>query len=275
MSHVLIIGNGFDLNLGLKTSYRDFIGSKFFTRNLGDSSLPLFAHLEEVDKTNWIDIEKELESYSKSGVETYAFLLEYKKLCEELKSYIKSIELEDVDQSSHAYRLLENISREQFLILNFNYTNSVEVILNSLGVPPYKIDESIIHVHGSVKQDDIIFGVDDDARINNEHSFLRKTSSSLYDGEQVMQALNDFERLSIFGHSLGESDHMYFKCFQNLAIGIGRQSRARNQRESLNLYYYDEMAKYQLLSQIYTLSGRKMGQLKDNLASFKEIDVSK
>ncbi|WP_421846394.1 AbiH family protein [Marinomonas sp.] len=273
MSHVLIIGNGFDLNLRLKTSYRDFIGSTFFTRNLVDSSLPLFKHLEKVDKTNWIDIEKELESYSKSEVETYAFLLEYKKLCEELKSYIKSIKLEDVDQSSHAYRLLDNIKGEQFLILNFNYTNSVEVILNNLGVPKYKIDKSIIHVHGSVKQDDIIFGVDDDACINNEHSFLRKTSSSLYDGEQVMQALKDFESLSIFGHSLGESDHMYFKCFQDLAIG--RQSRARNQRESLNLYYYDEMAKYQLLSQIYTLSGRQMGQLKDNLASFKEIDVSK
>jgi len=273
VSHVLIIGNGFDLNLGLKTSYKDFIGSEFFTRNLEDSNLPLFKHLEEVNKTNWIDIEKELESYSKSEVETYAFLLEYKKLCEELKSYIKSIELADVDQKSHAYRLLENIKGEQFFILNFNYTNSVEVILNSLGVPKYKIDESIIHVHGSVKQDDIIFGVDEGASINNEHSFLRKTSSSLYDGEQVREALNGFECLSIFGHSLGESDHMYFECFKNLSMG--GHHRARKQRESLNLYYYDEMAKYQLLSQIYTLSGRKMGRLKDNLASFNEIDVSK
>ncbi|WP_417551802.1 AbiH family protein [Marinomonas fungiae] len=273
MSHVLIIGNGFDLNLGLKTSYKDFISSEFFTRNLEDSSLPLFKHLEDINKTNWIDIEKELVNYSKSEVETYAFLSEYKKLCEELKSYIKSIELNDVDKNSHAYRLLENIKGKQFLILNFNYTDSVEVILNSLGVPQYRIDESIIHVHGSVKEDDIIFGVDDDARINNEHSFLRKTSSSLYDGEQVMQALNDFESLSIFGHSLGESDHMYFECFRDLAMG--RHSRARKQRESLNLYYYDEMAKYQLLSQIYTLSARQMGRLKDNLASFNEIDVSK
>lgn len=273
MSHVLIIGNGFDLNLGLKTSYKDFIDSEFFTRNLEDSSLPLFKHLEDVNKTNWIDIEKELVNYSKSEVETYAFLFEYKRLCEELKSYIKSIELNNVDKSSHAYRLLENIKGEQFLILNFNYTDSVEVILNSLGVPQYKIDEAIIHVHGSVKQNDIIFGVDDDARINNEHSFLRKTSSSLYDGKRVMQALNDFECLSIFGHSLGESDHMYFKCFNDLAYGL--QKFNRQTQETVNIYHYDEIAKYQLLSQIYKLSGNQVGRLKDNLASFNEIDVSK
>lgn len=272
MSHVLIIGNGFDLNLGLKTSYRDFINSDFFTRNLEDISLPLFKHLSEVDKNNWIDIEKELESYSKSEVETNSFLLEYKKLCEELKAYIKSIELEEVDKSSSAYKLLEQVKGEQFLILNFNYTHSAESILLSLGVPQYKIDQSIIHVHGSVKQNEIIFGVDDRARINNEHSFLRKTSSSLYDGKQVMQALNDFECLSIFGHSLGESDHMYFECFQDLAFG--RQKRNRQTQETLNIYYYGEIAKFQLLSQIYKLSRNQVGRLKDNLASFNEIDVS-
>lgn len=85
MSHVFIIGNGFDLNLGLDTSYKDFIESSFFTRNLGENGLSLFNHLNEVSKSNWIDIEKELAIYSNKGKGNQSFLIEYEQLCEELK----------------------------------------------------------------------------------------------------------------------------------------------------------------------------------------------
>ena len=62
---VLIIGNGFDLNLGRKTSYKDFYESKFCPRNY---PAPLIDHLNktwgnELESVKWFDLENELGKY--------------------------------------------------------------------------------------------------------------------------------------------------------------------------------------------------------------------
>ena len=62
---VLIIGNGFDLNLGRKTSYKDFYESKFCPK---DYPAPLIYHLntkwdDNLDEVKWYDLENELERY--------------------------------------------------------------------------------------------------------------------------------------------------------------------------------------------------------------------
>lgn len=270
MSHVFIIGNGFDLNLGLETSYKDFIGSSFFTRNLGENGLSLFNYLNEVNKSNWIDIEKELAIYSKQGLGNQNFLNEYEKLCDELKSYIKSIELKNVDHEAHAYQVLEKIDwRDDFIILNFNYTNSVSFILSMLNVPKQVIKDSVIHVHGSAHADEIIFGVDDRSEIDDDHSFLRKSTSSIYSGRRVRKALDNFRTLSIFGHSLGESDHMYFQFFRDIIYTF----RGQSSDKTINLYHYGKDAKYSLFKQLHILTERKTGTLKDKI-EFNEIDVS-
>lgn len=271
MSHVFIIGNGFDLNLGLGTSYKDFIESSFFTRNLGENGFSLFNYLNEVNKFNWIDIEKELAIYSNKGKGNQSFLIEYEQLCEELKSYIKSIELNEVDHKAHAYQILEKIDwRDDFIILNFNYTNSVSFILNMLDVPKQVIKDSVIHVHGSAESDEIIFGVDDGSKIDDDHSFLRKSTSSIYSGRRVSKALESFKSLSIFGHSLGESDHMYLKFFRDIVYRFTGKSSDK----TIDLYHYGKEAKYSLFKQLHILTDRQTGALKDKI-EFNEIDVSK
>lgn len=62
---VLIIGNGFDLNLGRKTSYKDFYESEFCPRYY---PAPLIYHLntkwgDNLDEVKWYDLENELEKY--------------------------------------------------------------------------------------------------------------------------------------------------------------------------------------------------------------------
>ena len=62
MSKILIIGNGFDLNLGLKTSYSDFLASDEFLELSEDSSNLLVSYLNEQAKSSrkdrlWVDIE--------------------------------------------------------------------------------------------------------------------------------------------------------------------------------------------------------------------------
>lgn len=271
MSHVFIIGNGFDLNLGLETSYKDFIESSFFTRNLGENGLSLFNYLNEVNKSNWIDIEKELATYSKNSSGMQDFLSEYKKLCSELKSYIRSIELRQVDHQAHAYRIFEEMDwRDDFIILNFNYTNSVSFILDMLDVPTKVIQDCVIHVHGSTESDEIIFGVDDGLYIDDEHSFLRKSTSSIYSGRSVRKALKSFESLSIFGHSLGESDHMYLDVFSRIVFDMGGDYSDK----TVNLYYHGESAKHELYKQLHSLTSQQTAVLKDTVY-FNEIDVSK
>ena len=94
MSKLLIIGNGFDLNLGLKTSYADFIGSSFF-QELANGNNHLAFFLSEMFKFNskqnqlWIDIEHELKTYSQllgnsddlinkiRNKEIYSFLIKF------------------------------------------------------------------------------------------------------------------------------------------------------------------------------------------------------
>lgn len=65
---VLILGNGFDLDLGLKTSYKDFWESEFCPKNY---PAPLIHHLNQrwpdnLDAVKWFDLENELLNYYKS-----------------------------------------------------------------------------------------------------------------------------------------------------------------------------------------------------------------
>ncbi len=62
---VLILGNGFDLDLGLKTSYKDFWESDFCPK---DYPAPLIHHLNQcwpdnLEAVKWYDLENELMKY--------------------------------------------------------------------------------------------------------------------------------------------------------------------------------------------------------------------
>lgn len=62
---VLILGNGFDLDLGLKTSYKDFWESEYCPKNY---PAPLIRHLNQcwpgnLESVRWYDLENELLNY--------------------------------------------------------------------------------------------------------------------------------------------------------------------------------------------------------------------
>ena len=64
---VLVLGNGFDLDLGLKTLYKDFWDSKFCPK---DYPAPLIFHLnnhwpDNQEAVKWYDLENELYYYAK------------------------------------------------------------------------------------------------------------------------------------------------------------------------------------------------------------------
>lgn len=66
---VLILGNGFDLDLGLKTSYKDFWESNCCPK---DYPAPLIKHLngrwgDKLEAVRWYDLENELREYALNG----------------------------------------------------------------------------------------------------------------------------------------------------------------------------------------------------------------
>lgn len=124
---ILITGNGFDLNLGLKTGYQDFIVSDAFS-NLLKANNQLCIYLKnQHELNNWIDIENELKEYSKSiykDSNRNIFRQEYQSLCKSLCDYLNNIDMsyvDNIDETSQAYEILTE-KFERLLIFNFNYT---------------------------------------------------------------------------------------------------------------------------------------------------------
>lgn len=132
MKRIIILGNGFDLDLKFPTAYKDFIDSPEFKSNLwsggpwtfSNSSHPtnLFNYIQskaaEEEEYRWTDIEKILSEYSRKGEisistkggktpahnvssqEVYGY---YEQVKESLKQYISRINFHEIaDRNSVA-----------------------------------------------------------------------------------------------------------------------------------------------------------------------------
>lgn len=173
----------------------------------------LFDHLKATNENSrWIDVESELAKYSSSGSDPQ-FQEDYKVLKQSLTEYIRGIKIEP-NVHSPAYKMVSAHYVPDAKVISFNYTNSFEVVLSQMhGHDPAQLS-NIQYLYGTASGNDIIFGVDDSANIQAGHSFLWKTSSTRYNGRVIAQLLHSADVIHFFGHSLGESDYMYFNvCF--------------------------------------------------------------
>jgi hypothetical protein len=267
---IVIVGNGFDLNLGFNTSYTDFIRSKQFASLLDNkNNLATYLHNKHNLK-NWIDIENELKTYpkvfpDKDNLDNLQ--LEFSNLSDSLMQYLKQLDYSVYDKTSHAYKLLTNIIAEDFLILDFNYTNSTRHLLTELGAG--NLDEKIINVHGSIDDGYIIFGVEDLAPIQH-HVFLRKAFNPEFQAINVNRQLKNLKELFILGHSLGETDHMYFKSFFREFSNESYFDKGK----SIHLYHFGKAGYLELLKQLDSLTDNSLTGFKQN-NNFITIDSSK
>lgn len=267
---VLIVGNGFDLNLELSTSYSDFIQSAQFGSLIANEN-HLAKHLAEQNNlNNWIDIEKELKKYSEEYPENENFLIEFKNLSMALLEYLRTIDYSDLDKNNEAYKLIEKISSYKVLIIDFNYTSTIEQIFNHLNIDTKKPDTRINHVkiHGSINDENIIFGIEDSSFISPKHVFLKKSTHKNFDSTNYNPILKESEIVMVFGHSLGETDHTYFSEFFNHAV-LDLQNKTK---QKIVIHHYGEQGYYELFSQIDSLTHRQISKLKQ-LNKFKMIET--
>lgn len=147
---MLILGNGFDLSLGLHTSYKSFIESDLFQRRVHIKNYPnakrdlhdrnIHNYLAQRSlMRNWIDVEEELMRYasnqrveyhnekgltSMNNVSDNFIRNSYKVLCLDLQTYIGSLDFSGIQKDALSLRLLNLVkSGRQNNIVSFNYTD--------------------------------------------------------------------------------------------------------------------------------------------------------
>ena len=258
-NEVLIVGNGFDRNLGLKTSYHDFIASDIF-KNLLATNNQLCLHLKNQHSLdNWIDIENELKEYSFKVCKDSnrkIFRQEYQKLCSSLCEYLNSLDMSNIDETSNAYKYITNYAIEfkHLSIINFNYTSSIDYIANQ-----NNLSLQISKIHGSAENNRIVFGVEDNARINANDVFLKKSTCLWNKILNIEAILSDVNNIVFLGYSLGETDHHYFRDFFQRT---SHNSSMNKTQKSIWISYYKEDGMYDILKQIDALTNNRIQSLR-------------
>jgi len=221
----IIIGNGFDINLGLPTGYENFIESAQFETLINNGN-QLAVHLKNnYNLKNWIDIEKELSLYSMEGA-TESYKKEYDDLSASLTDYINDIDYLKMKKHGAAYDLMHQIAKgKSFIILDFNYTKSIRLLLSNFGLSDERIELCHLKVHGEAEKRNIVFGVEDKAPIKPEHVFIRKAYNKSFKALNFTELYKNVSSVMFFGHSLGESDHTYFKATKEAAVTCPRKDK--------------------------------------------------
>ena len=270
----IVIGNGFDINLGLPTSYTDFVKSAHFD-DMVKRGNELAKHLKNTfELQNWIDIENELKIYSKEKGDA-SFKFNYELLTFALINYLEELDYSLMKRTSAAYRLIESISEscDSFNILDYNYTKSIEIILRNKFIGEDTIKSSLIKVHGEAAKNDIIFGVEDRAPIKREHVFLRKAYPRYFKALNFHSIFTNAKRIIFFGHSLGETDHTYFQDLFRDCCQDGSSYSHNKYNKRFEFIYFKEEGYHKLMQQIDDLTYHKLTAFKQfNNVKFLDVE---
>ncbi len=256
---VLIIGNGFDLDLGFKTSYNDFIKTGVLRKYIN----PLIRKLlQQHSIQSWIDIEeflKEHASQDKYAYDEKTILEGYLILRDELLKYIKSLTYDNINANNTALMLLSAVLQYSSVqIFSFNYTD-LNTICQVYGI---SCRAHITHIHGKSADNSIILGFDDDTNIKkNAYSCMIKSHSAYYRSANINKALLNADEIIFFGHSLGSTDYHYFRHF--FMSRVQENCISDDQLKKIRIFTFDEQARQRILLQIRNMNDRKTNMLYD------------
>lgn len=202
MNVLFILGNGFDINLGLKTRYQDFYDIYGKSHNDNDAVMRLKKHISKNTDGYWSDLELALGEYTKKFKCTEDFDEVMEDIIFSLSKYLKDIQSNFSKSNIKCEKFFNDLnSPENYLtftqknqilefkdkfqnsswttsIVSFNYTNIVEQILegiedSDIGSHQYSnfklkhiLNKRIQHIHGYV-DNKMILGVNDLTQIAN------------------------------------------------------------------------------------------------------------
>lgn len=196
MRILYLLGNGFDLNLGLKTAYKDFY-NYYSQINSDNPEVKLLKASLNTDIKNWSDLELGFGEYIGKFEDFETFESVYDDMTVHLSDYLNSEQKKIKGEHINKTEFFDNLEYpESFLpytdrvemqsfkrnehyqvnVITFNYTEIVENILegnsNNVNIngkiqktPKSKL-ENIHHIHGFTHER-MILGVNDEDQIKN------------------------------------------------------------------------------------------------------------
>ena len=260
---LLILGNGFDLSLGLKTSYTDFMESELFKQRVDIQYYP-YGRRNEHDKnihnyltiqkglSNWIDVEEELKKYA-TGKRVEYFNMQgglistqnasenviktnFNILCLDLQTYISSLDYSALNRDALSLRLFRNVAASKNNdIVTFNYTD-LNKLLES------KARSSISYIHGNIK-DGIILGFQRFKEMASGYDYMIKSESPKYKSCHLPSKMREADEIIVYGHSLGSTDHCYFQPF------FDEQTSANAKPKRFTVFTLNNVSKEQVVQQ--------------------------
>lgn len=238
MNTIVILGSGFDIDLGLKNSCADYAKSRLCPV-VGNKYWSAFENTLRNEVIQWYYNGKEEQKAKELNQLWHAYFTNVSWFFTEKSDeflatkYKKGRRVRKV-QTSCAYRFLKRIKlNSKSKVYTFNYTNPYEYI----DIPQIK---EFIHLHGKHYRDtydkplmvmsqghNIIFGIDEcipEDGINNPyiHPLVKKYHSQ-YKGIDIVTDLSNAENVIFYGFSMGMIDYGYFAEFFN-AISNGTTS---------------------------------------------------
>lgn len=256
MNITYIIGNGFDINLGLRTGYKDFYEWYVDQPSENDPDVvknfknEINSCLNNTTERNWSDLELALGKYS-AQVSSDQFPILYMNIASGLKDYLnreyrrfdKSLYddkklracLEDPvsDYFGDARKYILNAfafsqaADTEINILSFNYTSSLEDLLGKTDGwrkqdGTFVKLKPIAHIHHSLSEGNIVFGVNDEQQIvNTEYAkrpgiydlFIKPQANNVLGGYTHYAAeyiIRDTNLFVLYGVSLGDTDRKWW-----------------------------------------------------------------
>lgn len=282
---LLIIGNGFDLELGLRTSYKNFIESDIYdyyskriSESLGiqktfdiryDIDINIFKYFKNIlSIQNWIDLEMEIGKLAgrnmeilnrKTGhyekylaISSDFMMSSFNALRDCLNDYILNLGVPNNRPNNYALQLMSILGTNKYenvQIVTFNYTDLKETTRFDIQVPVY-------HIHGKVSKGsnaNLILGIQDSVEVDKSFSYVIKSHSPYYHSSHIIDLLENADEVIFFGHSLGETDYPYFSDFFQMQC---RKISPEN-RKKIRIFTYNEKSRLDILFQLRIMNDKQ------------------
>ncbi len=274
---ILIIGNGFDIDLGFLTKYSNYY--KIWEYNhkwpFNDSSTGLGGYIHKCAKEykeKWLDLEMALFEYASAnngaaikGVNgSYPIdkdKEDFGTLVGNLTSFIERIPSEtQVNRDSVASKVLKSVLDDgNYSIYSFNYTDLKGIAARLYPERSYHL--SYTPVHGRAADDNIIIGVHSDANLIMGYDFLKKIDQTSYQSNDIIQDLSCAKEVVFFGLSMGIVDFPYFRdFFSSLCSNIVPLDKKKH----VTMFTYNESSRQEIHEQLRKLTRTDLMSLKSN-----------
>ena len=259
MNTLYLIGNGFDISLGLKTRYSDFYKEYKQSAPVKEVEGMIIKDITDNEKT-WSDMEKKLGEFTAKVDDPEAFIVAYESLYIKLCNYLKDQNNLFPDKLIGKYYQnlanpfvpltpAEQVRFKSFInglpsgntidLISFNYTNAFQKA-SGFG---YNSDElksesfrgsiklnSLHQIHGSLGST-VLFGVNDVSQIKNTSfagnpnitDFLVKPQLNANLGslrdEVALNQIQNANLIVVFGMSIGVTDRTWWQTVANRLKG--------------------------------------------------------